>query len=44
LCIPCEHVDPWIPGPRQPELSTWLKTGTFYLALTIIRLAVSRLR
>src|SRR5580658_6551120 len=34
LCIPCERVRARIEATKQQELSTWLKTGTFYLALT----------
>src|SRR4029077_20938912 len=34
LRIPCERVGRRFVGATQPELSTWLKRGTFYLALT----------
>src|SRR5579863_1801521 len=37
LCIPCERVRAQIEATKQQELSTWLKTGTFYLALTVSR-------
>ena len=34
LCIPCERAGELQVLGAKPELSIWLKTGTFYLALT----------
>ncbi len=35
----CEHTMRVPTDPSEPELSTWLRIGTFYLAPTVMRLA-----
>jgi hypothetical protein len=41
LCIPCERIGGEIERVTKPELSTLLKIGTFYLALTVVQLAAT---